>query len=101
MRVDELGGTQKTFDLVLVSPITAERYGVQVKAQADLGALEEYERRVEGMEGFSRFYFAVHSPSADLESAETTGRVQLLRPAEVAELSVRYGLVDWIIDKAG
>jgi len=101
MRVDELGGTQKTFDLVLVSPITGERYGVQVKAQADLVAFEEYERQVGGMEGFSRFYFAVHSPSPDLEQVETVGRVKLLRSAEVAELSVRYGLVDWVIDKAG
>jgi hypothetical protein len=100
-RIGELGGTQKTLDLVLVSPITAERYGVQVKAQADLAAFKDYERQVESMEGFARFYFAVHSPSADLEQAEAAGKVELLRPAEVAEWSVRYGLVDWIIDKAG
>jgi len=100
-RISELGGSQTPFDLELRSPITGERYGVQIKSQADLAAFEEYKQQVERMEGFARFYFAVHSPSADLEQAKTAGKVELLRPAEVAEWSVRYGLVDWIIDKAG
>jgi len=100
-RISELGGSQTPFDLELRSPITGEQYGVQIKSQADLAAFQDYERQVESVEGFARFYFAVHSPSADLKRAETAGKVDLLSPAEVAEWSVRYGLVDWIIDKAG
>ncbi len=100
-RISELGGSQTPFDLELRAPITGKRYGVQIKSQADFAAFQDYERQAESMEGFDGFYFAVHSPSADLERAETAGKVDLLRPAEVAEWSVRYGLVDWIVDKAG
>jgi len=100
-RTGELGGTQKTLDVMLSSPITNERFGVQVKAQADLAAFGEFRKQVEPMEGFARFYFVVHSPSPDLQQARSDDKVRLLGPQQVAELSVRYGLVDWIIDKAG
>lgn len=100
-RTSQVGGPQKTLDLELVEPITGQRYGVQIKSQADFATFESYQSRVQHWEGFTRFYFAVHSPSPELERVATEGKVQLLRPAEVAEWSVRYGLVDWIIDKAG
>jgi hypothetical protein len=49
--------------------------------------LERYAR-------FTRFYFAVHTPSPDLlkaEGAETEG-VELWLPKDIARLSVEYGL---------
>jgi len=98
-RISELGGTQKTLDLILDSPITGERYGVQVKSQADAALLNSYETQVADMQGFTRFYLAVHSPSAGLD--QNAGKVEVLGPAKVAEWSVKYGLVDWIIDRAG
>jgi hypothetical protein len=100
-RISELGGSQTPFDLELRSPITGERYGVQIKSQADLETFLAYQDECESLEGFSRFYFAVHSPSPELELIAPEGKVQLLRPAEVADRAVRYGLVDWVIDKAG
>jgi hypothetical protein len=100
-RISELGGTQKTFDLKLVSPITGERYAVQVKSEADLATFASYEHRFSDMEAFARAYFVVHSPSKDLLEHPRTGKVELLGPDQIAERSVRYGLVDWIIDKAG
>ncbi len=59
-RVSVLGGTMKTLDLELISPITNERYGVQVKAKADLSVFEKY--KMEGMndmQGFTKFYFGL------------------------------------------
>ena len=100
-RISELGGSQTPFDLELRSPITGKRYGVQIKSQADLETFLAYPDECESLEGFSRFYFAVHSPSPELELIAPEGKVQLLRPAEVADRAVRYGLVDWVIDKAG
>ena len=100
-RIGELGGTEKTLDVMLSSPITNERFGVQVKAQADLAALGKFRRQAELMEGFARFYFVVHSPSPDLQQATSEGKAELLGPQQVAQLAVRYGLADWIIDKAG
>jgi len=100
-RISELGGTQKTSDLRLVSPITGERYAVQVKSEADLATFRSYEHRFSDMEGLTRAYFVVHSPSKDLLEHPRTAKVKLLGPDQIAEWSVQYGLVDWIIDKAG
>ena len=103
-RESALGKTQKTHDLVLISPITSERYGVQVKSKADLAAFTTYQTTCSNnMKGFARFYFAVHTPSQDLESAAqklSSNEVRLLLPADVAKWSVEYGLATWVIDKA-
>jgi hypothetical protein len=56
--------------------------------------------RLRDMQGFSRFYFAVHTPSPDLLEAEETEGVELLLPKDIARLSVGYGLTKWILDKA-
>jgi hypothetical protein len=97
-RVSELGGPQKTLDLILDSPITGERFGVQVKSSADSAALAAYKETFEGIPGLARHYFVVHSPSGDLEDSET---VEVVGPDKVADWSIRYGLVDWLVDRAG
>ena len=100
-RVGELGGPQKTLDITLEAPVTGERYGVQVKSKANLAGFNEYRQRLGKLEGFARFYFAVHSPANDLASVPPLkGKFELLRPAEISKLVVRYGLQDWVIQKA-
>jgi len=103
-RVNELGGKTKTLDIELISPITNERYGVQVKSKARLSLFEEYKTElmndIQG--GFTRFYFAVHSPDEDLmlASKDEDDNVKLLLPADISRLAVQYGLTQWVIDKA-
>jgi hypothetical protein len=102
-RVSVLGGSMKSIDLDLISPITDERFGVQVKAAANLADFEEYKtERLRDMQGFRRFYFAVHSPAPSLSAATDaeTEDVKLLLPANIARLAVQYGLASWVIDKA-
>ncbi|MDQ3397572.1 MAG: hypothetical protein M3511_07345 [Deinococcota bacterium] len=102
-RVSDLGATMKSLDLDLISPITAERYGVQVKARASRALFDSYRtERLADMEGFTRFYFAVHTPAPDLleVSAAGTEGVELLLPKDIARLSVDYGLTKWVLDKA-
>lgn len=100
-RISELGGKQKTLDLVLEQPITRQQCAVQVKSEAGRNEFEEYEGKLLGMPEYDPAYFIVHTPSTDLNTRCPTGKVQLLRAREIAEWSVRYGLVDWVIDKAG
>lgn len=103
-RVSAVGATIKSLDLDLISPITAERYGVQVKSKADGKLFELYRKqRLADMQGFTRFYFAVHSPSSDLLDGAPSDDddVQLLLPSDIARLSVLYGLAGWVIEKAG
>ena len=94
-----LGETLKTLDLTLVSPITAERSGVQVKSTANRAEFERYGREFERMPDFSRFYFVVHTPSEDLARVPTDDRFELLLPDRVARLAVRYGLTEWVVGK--
>lgn len=105
-RVSEVGGAQKTVDLVLDAPIIGRRYGVQVKSEADRAAFEEYKGKVENRPE-PKHYFVVHSPSPDIRelaermTGEEKEKVEVLGPHQLADLSVKYGLVDWIIGKAG
>lgn len=101
-RVSVLGGTEKTIDLDLLSPITLERYAVQVKSESSLAEFEHYQRRFADMQGYARIYFVVHTPSPDLTqtAGESSRDIELLLPNRIAKLAVQYGLTDWIIDKA-
>ncbi len=111
-RVSDLGKTIKALDMEMMAPITNERCGVQVKSQATLADFKSYrDDKLAGMQGFARFYFAVHSPSHDLTehtasalltAGEEDGSpdVTLILPQEIAHLAVRYGLSRWVIDKA-
>ena len=98
-RVSELGMRLKTLDLDLISPITAERFGVQVKSKANLAEFEEYQRTFTDMQGYTRLYFIVHSPTNDLRKAETLEDLKLWLPEDIAWRVVKYGLAEWIIDK--
>jgi len=102
-RVRELGGKQKGIDLVLFSPITRETYAVQVKSKADRATFEVYRAQFQDMRDYSRFYFIVHSPAANLtKELENKGdNVKLILPVDIALWVVEYGLTDWVISKAG
>jgi hypothetical protein len=100
-RMGVVGEILKTLDLDLVSPITRDRYGIQIKSQATLADFEAYQELFEEMKGYRLFYFVVHDPSADLAKATGTEEVKLWLPKDIAYLSVRYGLIDWILGKVG
>jgi hypothetical protein len=88
-RVSKVGSTMKAIDLDLISPITQERFGVQVKAKADRRLFEQYrDERLANMQGFAKFYFAVDTPSDDLMDSPTTDTsVELLLPSKIATLA--------------
>ena len=100
-----MGGSQKTIDLDLISPVTKRRYAVQVKSQADLATFKNYVDEFKDMQGYYQIYFAVHSPSQDLEKyseieESETFNVKLLFPHRIAELAVNFGLTNWVLDKS-
>lgn len=99
-RLSQLGKTQKTWDMDLFSPITQERYLVQVKATASHNQFEAFQRETSGHTEYSRHYFIVHSPLNDLSPSASTQTYTLWLPNDIARLALQYGLVDWIIAKA-
>ena len=53
------------------------------------------------MQGYSRCYFVVHTPARNLTPDAETDDLKLWTVPDIARLSVRYGLTEWILDKAG
>lgn len=99
-RVSTLGGTQKTIDLDLLSPITEERYAVQVKSQAGLSQFKEYQERFQDMKGYSKVYFVVHTPDSDLKNYDMEDNAfELIFSDKIARLAIKYGLIEWIMNK--
>ncbi len=100
-RLSETGGKQKTLDLDLISPLTQEKIAVQVKSWANLAAFREYQERFADMQGYSRCYFVVHTPDRTLTPDAETEDLTLWTGADIARLTVRYGLTEWVLEKAG
>lgn len=106
-RLGEVGGTQKTKDIELWSPVANEKALVQVKSKANLQEYEEYRKRFAENEGFARFFFVVHTPEGGLQKqleekpVSKSGDEQLWGPRWIAKLCVEYGLSDWVIGKSG
>ena len=99
-RVSKLGGIQKTIDLDLLSPIMEERYAVQVKSQAGLSQFKKYQERFQDMKGYSKIYFVVHTPDTDLQKYDLEDNVfELIFSDKIAQLAIKYGLIEWIMNK--
>lgn len=98
-RIGDLGKTQKSIDLELLSPITNESILVQVKSEASLAEYEEFEQYALSREA-SLYYFVVHQPGAGLIHGAESLRDHIWFVEDIAHLVVNYGLVDWLIAKA-
>lgn len=100
-RISIIGGPQKTKDIELESPVTNERYLVQVKSSANLRNFREYEKKFEELTNYDRYYYVVHTPSKDLQEYEQSedGLTTLWRTDDVTKFSINCGLIDWIINK--
>ena len=99
-RLSEVGGGQKTLDLDLWSPITDEKYQVQIKSQAGRNQFEEFQKDTEGATEDGRYLFVVHTPQGDLTKNLETDLHKLWLVEDIAQLVVQYGLTDWVIAKA-
>lgn len=100
-RIGELGGKQEIIDLAVFSPLTQEKYAIQVKSQASRAEFERYRGMFEDMDGYARFYFVVHSPSKDLKKELEDAENKIVLLDEIAQWTIEYGLEDWVISKAG
>ncbi len=96
-RVSEVGRTQKTVDLELVLPSTAERAFVQVKSQATIGALNDYGARLAEAEAYDRMFFVWHTGNIS-EDAGPEG-VILLGPQRLSRMVLDAGLSSWLREK--
>lgn len=96
-RVSQVGRTQKTVDLELVLPSTAERAFVQVKSQASRAALADYADRLVQAEAYDRMFFVWHT--GDLPEDGGPAGVVLLGPKRLSRMVLDAGLSSWLREK--
>jgi hypothetical protein len=99
-RTSELGKTQKSVDLDMLSPVTGRRAYVQVKSRADLATLRTSIDEFLAMEAFDELYFVAHTTDNGIGSFTTKDpRIHVLDLARIADLVINAGLVRWLINK--
>lgn len=97
-RISRVGGSQKDTDLVMEQPTTNERAFVQVKSRAPQRVLDDYISRFVEDGGYERMFFVCHSPVGSLV-ADADRRVHLWTGQALAEMVVKAGLFDWLLEK--
>jgi len=104
-RVGVVGGTQKTKDIELFSPVVGERYLVQVKSRTNLKQYQEYQKRFEGIGSYNRYYYVYHTSSdKKLEMYQGGGEEDetiIWRLSDISKYTIDAGLLSWLINKAG
>lgn len=96
-RVSQVGRTQKTVDLELILPSTAERAFVQVKSQATSAALNDYVARLGEADAYDRMFFVWHT--GDISEESSPAGVILLGPRKLSRMVLDAGLSSWLREK--
>lgn len=96
-RISRVGGSQKLIEFELENPVTGERSFAQVKAQADQKTLDDYINRFERDAGYKQMFFVCHTANGNLQTDDPD--VFVWTGPKVAEMAVRTGLTDWILEK--
>lgn len=102
LRVSDLGGNAKDIDLIVQQPLTGERIAIQVKSSATQAVVDEYAARLDLRGADERRMLICHSPVGELVAPPvSSGRgLELMLGEAVSDLSVKAGLVDWIVERA-
>jgi len=99
-RVSAVGKMQKTLDLELFAPVTAEKAIVQIKAESDLKEFERYKKEFANFGSFDKFFYVVHTPKGKLARVESDPKINLFFADKVAELTISSGLTEWVMKRA-
>lgn len=96
-RVSRVGGAQKLIEFELENPVTGERSFAQVKSQASQKTLDEYAESLERDAGYKQMFFVCHTAKGALDSDNPD--IFVWTGPKVAEMAVKTGLTDWILEK--
>lgn len=98
-RTSVLGGTMADIDLLLEQPTIGETASVQVKSRAGQAVLDEHMAYF-GSSGLPRTFFVCHSPDGALSIGGMAG-VHLWTGDDLADMAVKSGLFEWLMDRVG
>lgn len=97
-RISEVGGSLKDIDLAIEQPATGERAFVQVKSRADNTVFRDYLERFRTDPSYDRMFFVCHSPKGFLEP-EVGNDVSVWSGPQLAQMTVKAGLFDWVVKR--
>jgi hypothetical protein len=92
-----LGRSLKDVDLIQTA--TGERVFVLVKSTADNAVLLNYIQRFATDGSYDRMFFVCHSPNGEF-SVPDNSDVTVWAGPRLAELAIKAGVVDWLVEKA-
>ncbi|PPD29745.1 MAG: hypothetical protein CTY20_05385 [Hyphomicrobium sp.] len=98
-RVSVLGKTMADVDLILEQPTLGETASVQVKSRASQAVLDEHIAYFDAS-GHDRTFFVCHSPTGSLSTGDAEG-VHLWTGERLADMAVKAGLYEWLMDRVG
>ena len=98
-RVSVLGKTMADVDLILEQPTLGETASVQVKSRASQSVLDEHMGYFDAS-GHDRTFFVCHSPVGTLSAGDAVG-VHLWTGERLADMAVKSGLYEWLMDRVG
>lgn len=99
-RISVVGEELKTTDIELLLPITGERAMVQIKSQTSQRQLDEYLAAFDRWE-IPRMFYVYHTQTDSFALDVEDTRVTLLGPPQLASLTLKAGLIEWLMAKAG
>ena len=97
-RISRVGESQKDTDLVLQQQATGEIAFVQVKSKATQAVLNDYIDRYRSSGIYDRMFFVCHTPGKKLTLDEDK-LIHVWTGNKLAEVAVKAGLFDWLIEK--
>lgn len=99
-RISAIGGTQKDIDLAVEQPITGERAIVQVKSRATAAVLRDSIARFREYPQYERWFFVCHTAPCTLIAPEGEN-IDLWTGGRLAEMALKAGLFDWLVERSG
>ena len=99
-RVSRVGEALIDVDLILEQPTTGETAFVQVKSRAGQAELDDYIGRFRRSGAYDRLFFVCHTPTGRL-TADWGEQVHIWVGDRLADVAVKAGLFDWLIERSG
>ena len=96
-RISRVGGSQKLIEFELENPVTGERSFAQVKSQASQKTLDDYTARFERDAGYKQMFFVCHTAKGELQTDHPD--IFVWTGPKVADMAVKTGLADWVLEK--
>lgn len=96
-RISRVGGSQKLIEFELENPVREERSFAQVKSEATQQTLDEYVEHFERDTGYKEMFFVCHTAKGNLHTEHPD--VIVWTGPKVADMVVKTGLADWVLEK--